>query len=145
MNQTEYHLVHNQEKNYQCDHIPFNLKGIGNPFFKLQRAYRGKNWSKPQQSLDLIFHFIIYRCCYVCWNQKNFTGDGASPQIDCERSELSRSVLKIEGWNFVCVLLGPGRTRLMEHIFEFWPLLPFLQYWWWKTGNLKNPWDAFRP
>ena len=35
MNQMKYHLGHNQEKNHFYDHIPFNLKGNGNLFFRM--------------------------------------------------------------------------------------------------------------
>ena len=35
LNQMEYDLVQNQKENCHHDHIPFNLKGNGNVFFRV--------------------------------------------------------------------------------------------------------------
>ena len=31
----EFHLVHNRKENFHHDHIPFNVKGIGNTVFSV--------------------------------------------------------------------------------------------------------------
>ena len=40
LNQMEFHLVQNWKENCHYDHIPFNLKGKGNPVFSVQSKLR---------------------------------------------------------------------------------------------------------
>ena len=48
MNEMELCLVHDQKENCHCDHIPFNMKGIGN--------YR--NSFKNKSDVDLLTAYI---------------------------------------------------------------------------------------
>ena len=45
LNQMEFHLVQNQMENYPHDHIPFNVKGIGNIVFSVRASNSARHVS----------------------------------------------------------------------------------------------------
>ena len=51
LNQMEIHLVQNRKKNFYHDHIPFNVKGIGNIVFSVY-VERARSQDIPKMYLS---------------------------------------------------------------------------------------------
>ena len=75
LNQMEYHLVQNLQENCHHDHIPFNVKGIGNVVFSVYQM------SRTLPPIGIIEFYstklgipLKYLCIILVWCSRGFRG-----------------------------------------------------------------------